>query len=585
MKKKLGKVLVSLLAATMCFSAVGCNFGGGNGGGNSGNGGNGGNNESSVEDVNVSLGVKNPYKVKLFNFGAGYGREWLDTLITRYKKVRAGKEFTVDGVTYDGVDFTVTSDKTTMMSTLVDSNVPYDIVFHEQILYSKWAENYFSPITEVLTTANQYDNGKTIESKLSDEQKAYYKINGEYYGIPHYAGYVGISYNKAMFEENGWYFKADYTDKEFSSGNCFTKEKSKRSAGPDGVKGTDDDGLPTTYDEFFALCDVISDSDTDPISWTGKHRQEYLNWFITALTANYEGLDQMSLNYSYNGTATNLISVDANGNITKLDDVTINGKTNGEELTKQAGKYYALSFLEKIADEEWHTDTSYDDTTEQTTTQRDFVVSDASAMMVDGCWWEMESATYFDELQQVGGQDFKDDFAWMPLPCATKEEAAARATKMKNGGNGYTLVDTHNSLAFLSKNISAGAKEIAVDFLQFAYTDESLSEFSKITDTTKALQYTMSDADKAEMSAYGQSLVAIKEKSDIVYGFSTTAFYKTNLETLFKDYKNAYDCQYTTNSTAVSIAFDQFKQGKSAKEYFDGMYTKRCMQWSDGTIK
>ena len=167
--------------------------------------------------------------------------------------------------------------------------------------------------------------------------------------------------------------------------------------------------------------------------------------------------------------------------------------------------------------------------------------------------------------------------------CVTEEQAQARAIKLQNGENGYTLMDTHNSLAFLGKNIDAETKKIAIDFLQFAYTDESLVEFSKITDTTKAVQYKMSDADKAQMSAFGRSIVAMQETSDLVYGFSKTPFYQLNEET-FTDYKNMYASRYTANSTPVKVAFDEFRKGKTAKEYFDGLYTYQKVLWDSGAI-
>ena len=410
-----------------------------------------------------------------------------------------------------------------------------------------------------------------------------------YYGIPHYAGYVGIIYNKNMFEKNGWYFAKDYSkeDLENALSFCFTDNLTNRTPGPDGKSGTDDDGLPTTYEEFYALCEYIA-SNYKPLSWTGKYRAEYLNWFITALVANHEGLGQMQLNYSFNGTAENLVSVDNSGTVTPIADTPIDAVNNGYDLAKQAGKYYALSFMEKIADEGWYTDGSIVDTYEQTNAQRDFVrgtsnEKDRAAMLIDGVWWEMEADTYFDEIQQTLGRNDKDRYGWMPLPCATEELAQVRATALQNGENGYTLMDTHNSLAFLSHRIDAETKKIAVDFLQFAYTDESLAEFSKITDTTKAIKYTMSNEDKAQMSGFGRSLVSMKEKSDLVYGFSKTAFYQLNEET-FTDYRNMYSARYTMGSTPVKIAFDEFRKGKSAKDYFDGLYNYQKSLWNDGVI-
>ena len=580
MKGTMKKIVVGALALMTCFSAVAC-------------GGGGSDDSNGPVDVNQQLGVTNPYELKVFNFGGGYGREWLDTLITRYKKERAKKEFVVDGVTYDGVDFNVESEKV-MMENIVQNGVPYDIVFEEQVLYNKFVRKggVFSPMTEVLTRENPYELGTTLESKLSAQQQAFYKVDtdndGEgdtYYGIPHYAGYVGIVYNKHMFTTNGWYFMKDYdkNDLETAAMYCLTSDMNNRTPGPDGIPGNDDDGLPTTYEEFYALCGVIAQNYT-PLTWAGKYRQEYLSWFMTALTANYEGLEQMSLNYDFDGTAKNLISVDANGTVTPLADVDINGAENGYELAKQAGKYYALSFLETIADKNWYTAGSKDDNYEQTNAQRDFVrgvenTKDRAAMLIEGVWWEMEADGIFDEIQQSLGRNDKDRYGWMPLPCATEEQAQARAAAAKAGQNAYTLVDTHNSLAFLGPKISDAAKEIAIDFLQFAYTDESLAEFSIITDTTKAVQYKMDSNDLGKMSGFGRSLVAMKENSDIVYSYSNKPFYQLN-EEIFVNYKELYFARYTMNSTPVKIAFDEFRSGKSAKEYFDGLYNQQVTIWN-----
>ncbi|MBQ9782587.1 MAG: hypothetical protein IJW26_05365 [Clostridia bacterium] len=577
MKNLFKRLLVITMALLTCVSAFSCKK------------------KQNSDDPNAN--VKNPYTFTLFNFGGGYGREWLDTLITRYKKERAGKEFVVDGVTYDGVDFDVDSEKTTMAS-MVSNKVSYDIWFQEQVFYNEYVRNgnVFEPITEALTTPNPYEDGVTLERKLTAQQKDFYKVdtNGDgtgdtYYGIPHYAGYVGIVYNKNLFETNGWYFRKNYDKSELETALdfCFTKDLTDRTPGPDGKANTDDDGLPTTYEEFFALCQKISSTNV-PLSWAGKYRQEYLNWFITALTANYEGLEQMSLNYSFSGTAKNLISVSDSGVVTQLDDVQINGAQNGYELSKQAGKYYALSFLEKIADEGWHSEGAYSNTYEQTYAQSDFVkgTQDSSArpaMLIDGVWWEMEADGYFDEIQQGLGRNDKDRYGWMPLPCATEEQATTRANAIQNGGKGYTMMDTHNSLCFLGKGLSADAKKIAIDFIQFAYTDVSLAEFSTITDTTKAVTYSMDDTQKAKMSAFGRSVMDMQEKADIVYGFSNKTFYQLN-ESNFSDYKEMYNSSYTENSTTQKIAFDQFKEGISAKKYFDGLYIYNKQLWNSAAI-
>ena len=258
-----------------------------------------------------------------------------------------------------------------------------------------------------------------------------------------------------------------------------------------------------------------------------------------------------------------------------MPDVEITA-TNGYELAKQAGKYYAVKFLKDIVTGGFQTAGATDTVYGQTQAQEDFVTSDGSkathtAMLVDGVWWEMESKLTFDTLEQMSGVDYRDDFAWMPLPMATQSGADDRAAKLSAGQNGYTLTDTHNSLAFIDATVSDDVYKLAKDFIQFAYTDESLAEFSIITDTTKALNYEMTPEQKAQMSTFGQSLVAMQEQSDIVYTFSKNVFYRAN-EASFSEWSSTFASKYDASSETVKIVLDELRKNVSAEKYFNGLY-------------
>ena len=144
---KLGKkLMVLMLAGLMSFGAAACGGGGTSDGGTSIGGGN----STSEEPI---VGVTNPYKLKVFSFTGGYGEEWLNTLVYRYKKERAGKEFTINGKTYDGVEFELAKEKTTMVS-MMNSGNNYDVWFQEQVYYNQLIENgnIFRDMTDVLTS-------------------------------------------------------------------------------------------------------------------------------------------------------------------------------------------------------------------------------------------------------------------------------------------------------------------------------------------------------------------------------------------------------------------------------------------------
>ncbi len=561
--KKLLLGALSLIMALSCTVACGGN----NNGGTSDGG-------SASEKPS---GVTNPYALKVFNFNGGYGSEWLSALEKRYEAEKAGKTITIDGKTYDGIDVQIDAVKKVMKEMAGTYNFATNhIYFHEDVWYTTYLRNgnTFAEMTEALTTDNPYEPGTTLESKLSAEQKAYFNVDGKYYGIPHYAGYVGVNYDIDLFEEKGYYLKDGYSYNGDTAtlAACFTNVAAEKTAGPDGKKGTDDDGLPATYDEFFMLCGWITQNGDTPITWDNGNRQKYLNWFISSLAASYEGLEQTNLNYTFSGTAKNLVSVANDGTVTKLPETEISSE-NGYELAKQAGKYYGLTFIEQLAKNDWY----YSPAGLTNTDAQDKFIQGIGetyvAMLMDGVWWENEADSTFTSEELAGMPSRKDrNYGFMPLPAATNEKATERAKALNAGKNGYTLLDTHNSLCFIGKGLSEDARKLAIDFIQFAYTDNSLAEFSITTDTTKALKYTMSDADKAKMSAYGRSIINMQERADVVYSFSREKFYQDN-EASLADYDAAFRAEVDGNT--VSVPLDSFVGGKSVKTYFDGLYTYR----------
>lgn len=561
--KKLLLGALSLIMALSCTVACGGN----NNGGTSDGG-------SASEKPS---GVTNPYALKVFNFNGGYGSEWLSTLEKRYEAEKAGKTITIDGKTYDGIDVQIDAVKKVMKEMAGTYNFATNhVYFHEDVWYTTYLRNgnTFADMTEALTTDNPYEPGTTLESKLSAEQKAYFNVDGKYYGIPHYAGYVGVNYDIDLFEEKGYYLKDGYSYNGDTAtlAACFTNVAAEKTAGPDGKKGTDDDGLPATYDEFFMLCGWITQNGDTPITWDNGNRQKYLNWFISSLAASYEGLEQTNLNYTFSGMAKNLVSVANDGTVTKLPETEISSE-NGYELAKQAGKYYGLTFIEQLAKNDWY----YSPAGLTNTDAQDKFIQGIGetyvAMLMDGVWWENEADSTFTSEELAGMPSRKDrNYGFMPLPAATNEKATERANALNAGKNGYTLLDTHNSLCFIGKGLSEDARKLAIDFIQFAYTDNSLAEFSITTDTTKALKYTMSDADKAKMSAYGRSIINMQERADVVYSFSREKFYQDN-EASLADYDAAFRAEVDGNT--VSVPLDSFVGGKSVKTYFDGLYTYR----------
>ena len=162
---------------------------------------------------------------------------------------------------------------------------------------------------------------------------------------------------------------------------------------------------------------------------------------------------------------------------------------NGYLLTKQAGKYYSLLFAEQLLQSKYIASGSMG-TLSHTDAQKNFINSRPSSteqtigMIIEGTFWENECAdmNYFEVAERTYGSKFSREnrrFAFMPYPKATEEELG-----------GVTLTDSLMSGAFIRGNVTGVEKDLALDFLQFLYTDESLREFTKYTGSPKAVSYT-----------------------------------------------------------------------------------------------
>ena len=162
----------------------------------------------------------------------------------------------------------------------------------------------------------------------------------------------------------------------------------------------------------------------------------------------------------------------------------------------------------------------------------------------------------------------------MPLPKATKEQI----------GEPFTLLDSHNSIAFINANCSKSELDLAKAFLQFANTQESLVEFTLTTNTPKALNYELTNEQINEMTYFGKSLWRIKESGNVVYPLSTNEFFKDNQSALnYHDFFQANISDKTYNSVADDLRGTNASR-VSAKDFFNGIIAKYDSTWWNDTF-
>lgn len=569
MKNEFKKVLSLALALLMCGSIVACNP-------ETGNTGLGG------EDYLEEEVDPNRYQLEVSVYNGGYGTAWLGELKKRYEA--AHKNDVYDGKT--GVQVMIYPNKT-KASGLVDNGLSEDVYFTEYAYYyDLLAKGALGDISDAVAGApadlsvyNEGDAaGTTIKDKLTAQQEQYYNVNGKYYGVPHYAGYSGIVYNKRLFEKNNWYFAK--TQGTTLQSRFITATNTQKSNGPDGLPNTYDDGLPATYEEFFWLCDWIDLANKTAVTVNGESVESYVNGLNSALAVDNNGLEQSLLNYTFNGTATNLVTMDENGNITQDAAATPITQANGYELTRQAGKAYSLQFTKQLltTDEGAYMHDKFDEPSFfHKTAQEEFVFSEIEgekAMLIEGIWWEAEATKAFsDAAAELGEQYSKQnsDFAWLPMPKATAEQAG-----------GVTLYDNINSMIFMNKACEADQtkKALALDFIRYANTNKALVEFTQITGAPKAMTYSLTSTEKEVLTPFAKSVLNMKElpTTQIVYPYATSKFFQTNQRMICEIFYSLVDGKTHVQPVSMFISVDN---PKSATDVFEGMNAYRTGVWEE----
>ena len=556
MLKKLGVIMMAALISCTTLIASGCGAGAGG------------------EVIEGEDGDKSVLFVN--NYAGGFGRAWMDDIETRFEAEYAGTSFEANKM---GVDIRVNHNKDQGTDYLPKLDMLNDEVFFpEKIYYYDWVkQNKMLDISDIVTGANAKDANKSIESKMTEDEKAFYKVDGKYYAIPHHEHQVGVIYDIDLFEEKSLYYAKNGapSEKEFTGSVAYTGTGEK-SAGPDGQHGTSDDGLPATYDEFFALCAYMSDPTgtigVTPFLWNGKTEFEYTEWLLAALTGAYEGSEQIKLNYTFNGTAKNLIEIDEAGNIVELPDTPITSAT-GYKIYATAGRYYAIDFLKRILDGGY----SYDNDYSHTETQKQYLLGATSAgtkryaFVVEGVWWENEATDAFNEIVKFYGDEYaktERNFGLLPLPKATSDKI----------GEPNTTVATDVTMGFIKAGIAPSKIELAKTFLQFCYTDESLNAATRETSLPVALKHEATPDVYAGMSSYAQKVYDMK--NDIVKPYSTNEIYLNNYSKYSLIYtfkvggKRAVNMLRQSNVTAKSYFKDLSSQytetiWNANSDYFD----------------
>ena len=516
-------------------------------------------------------------KVQLLvgNFKGGYGRAWLDKAVKRFTEKYAdhvfsngkkGVQVTIDSNSrYSGkVENTMS---TWAQNVILAENINYYNLVDINNATSKYLADMSdvvnTPVNEDLITGEtdlSYGTGNTtIGDIMNAHMKEYLDADGKgtYFGVPFYEATVGIVYDLDVFEKYGFYSAAEgFGDKEgfiqdvngnwIGEGSKVIGRASEMSYadalkagvrlgnGPDGKPGTYDDGCPATYDDFFKMCLRMNARDVYPLTWPGSAEiLRYLNYLAYNLWADYEGPDQMNLNYSLSGTAADLIRLDsynADTGAYETESVKIND-ANGYELQRQAGKYEAINFIKRIiADERNYDVSTCVGEVSQVDAERRYILSAAEgkkrAMLIDGSWWQNEARNIFSNM----AIDYNDDsyraenrrYGMLPLPKANESKV----------GEAQTLAFNTSTVIMINKKTTTDEVQLKVakEFVKFLHTHESLYEFTATTSSARPYTYDLTDEEKASLTSVAKQNYELHSATDFVFGYSKQPIVRMNYE-------------------------------------------------------
>ena len=494
--------------------------------------------------------------ITVATWDGGLGSKWLEDAAALFEEQYKDATNFEEGKV--GVEINIVASRSFDGSAMAFTPLTHDIYFVEAVDYFAMINNrQLADISDVVTAPlTAYGEEKSIADKLDPTLNAYLtNIDGNYYAVPFYETYYSFAYDLDLWDAKSFYVAAN---------GGWTNASGDLSAGPDGVAGTDDDGMPATYAEFAKLITRISDADVTPFVTAGN-AQDYVANYLYQMWADYEGAEQMLLNYTFDGTATDLIDVDESGNVTKLPatEITID---NGYMLQKQAGRYAVLQFCEDIL---LSSDNNYKIIDTHVNAQKSFVRGGIAndqpiAMIVEGSWWENEAKEALNDLAN-GGYD-RHNYAVMPMPHATEEQI----------GQTPTWLAMSNSYGFVASNCDN--MDLAKEFMKFLHTDSNLCAFTREVNMTRALQYELSQEQITGLTTYCQSILNLKKNGNVIYPVSLVDEVNNN-NIMFANFTWAW--QTNINGYDFKSPWLYFKDEKdtSAEKYFNGQYDNFEKKW------
>ncbi len=495
MKKIWKKIIAVALTVCVCAPLTACGPAGSGGGGNNDN------------TPYVSLTID-------MNQGAvQYG--WTTKVIKRFEQAVANKPYANGKV---GVKITDWNPESTDSIVSTAETSAYHIFLDEgdKQFSKRISSGGYLDITDVVTEPNPFDNGKIIRDKLDDEFKDsdLNCYNGKYYALPWKEFYNAMPYNVTLFEEYGFYFANPAESQIAFEGNgsypgskyyfIADNRMASKSVGLDGVAGTVDDGLPTTLEEFIALCYFVKARGNGlfPFGCTGGNHTDYTNYLLKTIIYGLSGPDGIEVWNTFDGEIE-IVDYDAQGNgkytsevlwgldgtyvpVTKKVTISPNDPESWNLIPRSSARYYATAFAKLMVENEWISDSVRSSTTNNIVSQEHFIfsgTSEGTAKM--GCVMLMEGSYWYSEAEYNGAfgkydltmEDVRPEFAVLPYVRGLNGTVTAEGSMLIRYNSACNAWINGNLMKNQEKN--QHIIDAAKDFLRFWYSDQEMLNYTE----------------------------------------------------------------------------------------------------------
>ncbi|MBE5733532.1 MAG: hypothetical protein E7347_00605 [Clostridiales bacterium] len=446
------------------------------------------------------------------------------------------------------------------------------------------SKGWIANIDDIMTSNIEAD-GKSIEDKIPEAIRYRFRLDDSkdsaipsgYYGLPSYEAYGGLSYDKDLFEKEGYFFAkpdaqvSDEDDDEiittlFSSAVLgegydfkFTKDLGSRSVGPDGLPNTEDDGLPSSLYELIALCENLADNSIYPLAITNDPAF-YINYFVEALYVSLLGYENGKALKDFYSTGVDVVVgysdedlfPGENGLEGVKKPITARVKIDeefGYYLSHTVEKYYAFAFMQLAEQNEW-----YKEVTGAAATQYHFLSSvhrnkDRVGMLIENSYWANESRIRenYEDYEIFYGDKIpfaERETPWMSLPVniftsvdGTNQSVTTEIETIESKkGEPITLYIPDGGFVCVNSMYANDTEVMSVlkDWFHFIYSDEELSLFTTKANYGYMLNYEIKDEHTENAPVYTKSFAKLLNSANKVYPYGSSSVYKAHYTELGK---------------------------------------------------